>query len=181
MGKQPGKKTQLKRSELFSLAIIICGCPHTFNIKLHQHTGSPSIDLPKVHTLHSYWLLFVVLGKLGKLVYKPSAKPLQVELIFSSLHFLQGSRGPGKVHSFGKRDHSIKRNLNIPVVVRGWLYKQVSLGLSALNVPWILSIQFVKCVLNTSVLAEVREKLRNNRCSYTTETDAPCAVQTLSD
>lgn len=43
----------------------------------------------------------------------------------------QGSRGTGKVHSFGKRDHSIKRNLNIPVVVRGWLYKQVSWSSSA--------------------------------------------------
>lgn len=30
------------------------------------------------------------------------------------------------MHSFGKRDHAIKRNLNLPVVVRGWLYKQVS-------------------------------------------------------
>ncbi|XP_047187470.1 pleckstrin homology domain-containing family A member 7 isoform X5 [Scophthalmus maximus] len=35
------------------------------------------------------------------------------------------SRSSGKVHSFGKRDHAIKRNLNIPVVVRGWLYKQL--------------------------------------------------------
>lgn len=41
------------------------------------------------------------------------------------LWLLQGSRGTGKVHNFGKRDHAIKRNLNIPVVVRGWLYKQV--------------------------------------------------------
>lgn len=42
--------------------------------------------------------------------------------------FVQNSRGAGKgkVHSFGKRDQAIKRNLNIPVVVRGWLYKQVS-------------------------------------------------------
>lgn len=39
---------------------------------------------------------------------------------------LQSSRGTGKVYSFGKRDHAIKRNLSIPVVVRGWLYKQVS-------------------------------------------------------
>ncbi|TKS70204.1 Pleckstrin -like proteiny domain-containing family A member 7 [Collichthys lucidus] len=38
----------------------------------------------------------------------------------------KASRGTGKVHSFGKRDHAIKRNLNIPVVVRGWLYKQAS-------------------------------------------------------
>lgn len=37
----------------------------------------------------------------------------------------QGSRSSGKVHSFGKREQSIKRNPNVPVVVRGWLYKQV--------------------------------------------------------
>uniref|UniRef100_A0A3B5LZG6 Pleckstrin homology domain containing, family A member 7b n=1 Tax=Xiphophorus couchianus TaxID=32473 RepID=A0A3B5LZG6_9TELE len=42
------------------------------------------------------------------------------------------SRGSGKVHSFGKRDHAIKRNLNIPVVVRGWLYKQTSFSLKTL-------------------------------------------------
>ncbi|MEQ2190709.1 hypothetical protein XENOCAPTIV_006805 [Xenoophorus captivus] len=36
------------------------------------------------------------------------------------------SRGTGKLHGFGKRDHAIKRNLNIPVVVRGWLYKQIN-------------------------------------------------------
>lgn len=47
--------------------------------------------------------------------------------------FVQNSRGAGKgkVHSFGKRDQAIKRNLNVPVVVRGWLYKQVSWASSA--------------------------------------------------
>lgn len=29
------------------------------------------------------------------------------------------------MHSFGKRDQAIRRNLNVPVVVRGWLHKQV--------------------------------------------------------
>lgn len=38
--------------------------------------------------------------------------------------FLQGSRSSGKLHTFGKREHSIKRNPNVPAVVRGWLYKQ---------------------------------------------------------
>lgn len=51
--------------------------------------------------------------------------------------FVQNSRGAGKgkVHSFGKRDHAIKRNLNVPVVVRGWLYKQVSRASSAASGP----------------------------------------------
>ncbi|MEQ2298980.1 hypothetical protein AMECASPLE_010747 [Ameca splendens] len=35
------------------------------------------------------------------------------------------SRSSKKVHNFGKRSNSIKRNLNAPVVKRNWLYKQV--------------------------------------------------------
>ncbi|XP_064140597.1 pleckstrin homology domain-containing family A member 5 isoform X23 [Loxodonta africana] len=34
------------------------------------------------------------------------------------------SRASKKVHNFGKRSNSIKRNPNAPVVRRGWLYKQ---------------------------------------------------------
>uniref|UniRef100_A0A665W6Y8 Pleckstrin homology domain containing, family A member 7b n=1 Tax=Echeneis naucrates TaxID=173247 RepID=A0A665W6Y8_ECHNA len=49
-----------------------------------------------------------------------------------------GSRGMGKVHSFGKRDHAIKRNLNIPVVVRGWLYKQDSSGMRLWKRKWFV-------------------------------------------
>ncbi|XP_015231505.1 PREDICTED: pleckstrin homology domain-containing family A member 7 isoform X7 [Cyprinodon variegatus] len=51
---------------------------------------------------------------------------------------LQISRGSGKVHSFGKRDHAIKRNLNIPVVVRGWLYKQDSSGMRLWKRKWFV-------------------------------------------
>ncbi|XP_053180522.1 pleckstrin homology domain-containing family A member 7 [Scomber japonicus] len=50
----------------------------------------------------------------------------------------KGSRGAGKVHSFGKRDHAIKRNLNIPVVVRGWLYKQDSSGMRLWKRKWFV-------------------------------------------
>ncbi|XP_029986827.1 pleckstrin homology domain-containing family A member 7 isoform X3 [Sphaeramia orbicularis] len=50
----------------------------------------------------------------------------------------KGFRGPGKVHSFGKRDHAIKRNLNIPVVVRGWLYKQDSSGMRLWKRKWFV-------------------------------------------
>ncbi|XP_066445000.1 pleckstrin homology domain-containing family A member 5-like isoform X2 [Eleutherodactylus coqui] len=35
------------------------------------------------------------------------------------------SRPSGKVHNFGKRSNSIKRNPNAPVTARGWLYKKV--------------------------------------------------------
>ncbi|KAL6469037.1 hypothetical protein MHYP_G00225610 [Metynnis hypsauchen] len=44
----------------------------------------------------------------------------------------------GKVHSFGKRDHAIKRNPNVPVVVRGWLYKQDSSGMRLWKRKWFV-------------------------------------------
>ncbi|XP_045070782.1 pleckstrin homology domain-containing family A member 7 [Coregonus clupeaformis] len=50
----------------------------------------------------------------------------------------KGSRSSGKVHSFGKRDHAIKRNPNIPVVVRGWLYKQDSSGMRLWKRKWFV-------------------------------------------
>uniref|UniRef100_A0A672JII4 Pleckstrin homology domain containing, family A member 7b n=1 Tax=Salarias fasciatus TaxID=181472 RepID=A0A672JII4_SALFA len=50
----------------------------------------------------------------------------------------KNSRGTGKVHSFGKRDHAIKRNLNVPVVVRGWLYKQDSSGMRLWKRKWFV-------------------------------------------
>ncbi|EMP38273.1 Pleckstrin like proteiny domain-containing family A member 7, partial [Chelonia mydas] len=43
-----------------------------------------------------------------------------------------------KVHSFGKRDQSIKRNPNVPVVVRGWLHKQDSSGMRLWKRRWFL-------------------------------------------
>ncbi|CAF99665.1 unnamed protein product, partial [Tetraodon nigroviridis] len=46
--------------------------------------------------------------------------------------------GKGKVHSFGKRDQAIKRNLNVPVVVRGWLYKQDSSGMRLWKRKWFV-------------------------------------------
>ncbi|XP_072321643.1 pleckstrin homology domain-containing family A member 7 isoform X5 [Eucyclogobius newberryi] len=54
----------------------------------------------------------------------------------------KGFRGNGKVHSFGKRDHSIKRNLNVPVVVRGWLYKQDSSGMRLWKRKWFVLSDF---------------------------------------
>ncbi|KAJ7994992.1 hypothetical protein DPEC_G00255280 [Dallia pectoralis] len=50
----------------------------------------------------------------------------------------QGFRNSGKVHSFGKRDHAIKRNPNIPVVVRGWLYKQDGSGMRLWKRKWFV-------------------------------------------
>ncbi|XP_058859278.1 pleckstrin homology domain-containing family A member 7-like isoform X5 [Acipenser ruthenus] len=50
----------------------------------------------------------------------------------------KGSKSSGKVHSFGKRDHAIKRNPNMPVVVRGWLYKQDSSGMRLWKRKWFV-------------------------------------------
>ncbi|XP_077142680.1 pleckstrin homology domain-containing family A member 7 isoform X5 [Ranitomeya variabilis] len=44
----------------------------------------------------------------------------------------------GKVYSFGKRDRSIKRNPSVPVLVRGWLYKQDSSGMKLWKRRWFL-------------------------------------------
>ncbi|XP_062318054.1 pleckstrin homology domain-containing family A member 7 isoform X4 [Osmerus eperlanus] len=50
----------------------------------------------------------------------------------------KGSRLSVRVHSFGKRDQAIKRNPNIPVVVRGWLYKQDSSGMRLWKRKWFV-------------------------------------------
>ncbi|XP_028304389.1 pleckstrin homology domain-containing family A member 7-like isoform X10 [Gouania willdenowi] len=54
----------------------------------------------------------------------------------------KGSRSLGKVHSFGKREQSIKRNPNVPVVVRGWLYKQDSSGMRLWKRKWFVLADF---------------------------------------
>ncbi|XP_060932948.1 pleckstrin homology domain-containing family A member 7 isoform X2 [Limanda limanda] len=54
----------------------------------------------------------------------------------------KGSRSSGKVHSFGKRDQAIKRNPNVPAVVRGWLYKQDSSGMRLWKRKWFVLADF---------------------------------------
>ncbi|KAJ4937472.1 hypothetical protein JOQ06_002107, partial [Pogonophryne albipinna] len=53
-----------------------------------------------------------------------------------------GSRSSGRVHSFGKREQAIKRNPNVPVVVRGWLYKQDSSGMRLWKRKWFVLADF---------------------------------------
>ncbi|MBN3311786.1 PKHA7 protein, partial [Atractosteus spatula] len=43
-----------------------------------------------------------------------------------------------KVHSFGKRGLSVKRDPNCPVIIRGWLYKQDSSGLKLWKRRWFV-------------------------------------------
>ncbi|XP_029681275.1 pleckstrin homology domain-containing family A member 5 isoform X9 [Takifugu rubripes] len=48
------------------------------------------------------------------------------------------SRSSKKVHNFGKRSNSIKRNLNAPVVKSSWLYKQDSAGMKLWKKRWFV-------------------------------------------
>ncbi|XP_015207574.1 pleckstrin homology domain-containing family A member 5 isoform X29 [Lepisosteus oculatus] len=48
------------------------------------------------------------------------------------------SRSSKKVHNFGKRSNSIKRNPNAPVIKSGWLYKQDSTGMKLWKKRWFV-------------------------------------------
>ncbi|XP_056101316.1 pleckstrin homology domain-containing family A member 5 isoform X27 [Rhinichthys klamathensis goyatoka] len=48
------------------------------------------------------------------------------------------SRSSKKVHNFGKRSNSIRRNPNAPVVKNGWLYKQDSTGMKMWKKRWFV-------------------------------------------
>ncbi|XP_077035968.1 pleckstrin homology domain-containing family A member 7 isoform X1 [Agelaius phoeniceus] len=47
-----------------------------------------------------------------------------------------------KVHSFGKREQAIRRNPNVPVIVRGWLHKQDSSGMRLWKRRWFVLADF---------------------------------------
>ncbi|XP_061570775.1 pleckstrin homology domain-containing family A member 5-like [Cololabis saira] len=48
------------------------------------------------------------------------------------------SRSSNKIHNFGKRSNSIRRNLNAPVVRSSWLYKQDSTGMKLWKKRWFV-------------------------------------------
>ncbi|XP_064423346.1 pleckstrin homology domain-containing family A member 7 isoform X4 [Latimeria chalumnae] len=50
----------------------------------------------------------------------------------------KASKSSNKLHTFGKRDQAIKRDPNVPVVVRGWLYKQDSSGMRLWKRRWFV-------------------------------------------
>ncbi|NP_001123793.1 pleckstrin homology domain-containing family A member 4 [Xenopus tropicalis] len=52
------------------------------------------------------------------------------------------TRSVKRVHTFGKREYSIKRDPNSPVVIRGWLYKQDSSGLRLWKRRWFVLSDF---------------------------------------
>ncbi|KAM8973736.1 pleckstrin homology domain-containing family A member 5 [Pelodytes ibericus] len=50
----------------------------------------------------------------------------------------RSSRASGKVHNFGKRSNSIKRNPNAPVSMRSWLYKKANSGMKLWKKRWFV-------------------------------------------
>ncbi|XP_072922254.1 pleckstrin homology domain-containing family A member 5 isoform X12 [Hemitrygon akajei] len=50
----------------------------------------------------------------------------------------RSSRPSKKIHNFGKRSNSIKRNANAPVIKHGWLYKQDSTGMKLWKKRWFV-------------------------------------------
>ncbi|XP_078276076.1 pleckstrin homology domain-containing family A member 5 isoform X4 [Rhinoraja longicauda] len=48
------------------------------------------------------------------------------------------ARSSKKIHNFGKRSNSIKRNTNAPVMKHGWLYKQDSTGMKLWKKRWFV-------------------------------------------
>uniref|UniRef100_A0A3Q3IMS3 Pleckstrin homology domain containing, family A member 5 n=1 Tax=Monopterus albus TaxID=43700 RepID=A0A3Q3IMS3_MONAL len=67
--------------------------------------------------------------------------PISVSVHFETpiQHILHmPSRSSKKVHNFGKRSNSIKRNLNAPVIKSNWLYKQDSTGMKLWKKRWFV-------------------------------------------
>uniref|UniRef100_A0A8C7SQ08 Pleckstrin homology domain containing, family A member 5 n=1 Tax=Oncorhynchus mykiss TaxID=8022 RepID=A0A8C7SQ08_ONCMY len=56
----------------------------------------------------------------------------------SGMTYPQPSRSYKKVHNFGKRSNSIKRNPNAPAVKSNWLYKQDSTGMKLWKKRWFV-------------------------------------------
>ncbi|XP_053318891.1 pleckstrin homology domain-containing family A member 5 isoform X2 [Spea bombifrons] len=50
----------------------------------------------------------------------------------------RSSRTSGKLHNFGKRSNSIKRNPNAPVTMRSWLYKKANSGMKLWKKRWFV-------------------------------------------
>ncbi|XP_019712661.1 pleckstrin homology domain-containing family A member 5-like isoform X5 [Hippocampus comes] len=50
----------------------------------------------------------------------------------------RASRPPKKLHNFGKRSNSIRRNPSAPVIKRDWLYKQDSTGMKLWKKRWFV-------------------------------------------
>ncbi|XP_068097381.1 pleckstrin homology domain-containing family A member 7-like [Hyperolius riggenbachi] len=79
-------------------------------------------------------------------VERPRSGLSMASSIATTTSLSQGSRPSTRsikrVHTFGKREYSIKRDPNSPVVIRGWLYKQDSQGLRLWKRRWFVLSDF---------------------------------------
>ncbi|XP_051757666.1 pleckstrin homology domain-containing family A member 7 isoform X8 [Ctenopharyngodon idella] len=120
-----------------------CSVPHSHNQRTttfrHPVTGHISSENTE----------FILQDQANLRMSKPQPEPRPPSMVSESSVAISsspadttsGSRNlkpSGKVHCFGKRDHSIKRNPNVPVVVRGWLYKQDSSGMRLWKRKWFV-------------------------------------------
>ncbi|KAJ7313940.1 hypothetical protein JRQ81_005761, partial [Phrynocephalus forsythii] len=87
----------------------------------------------------------IVLGKLGAMSEgdrpKSGLSQASSTVTISSVSMgtkRHSTRSVQKVHTFGKRANSIKRDPNSPVIMRGWLYKQDSSGLKLWKRRWFV-------------------------------------------
>ncbi|KAM5236135.1 pleckstrin homology domain-containing family A member 4 isoform 2-T2 [Ctenodactylus gundi] len=55
-----------------------------------------------------------------------------------SLSAKKPTRAVNKIHAFGKRNHALRRDPNLPVHIRGWLHKQDSSGLRLWKRRWFV-------------------------------------------
>ncbi|XP_042322640.1 pleckstrin homology domain-containing family A member 5 isoform X12 [Sceloporus undulatus] len=108
----------------------------------HPVTGQPSQDN----------CIFVVNEQTAATMTSEEKKDRPVNMISEAAHYNltsdyaahpvsplgRTSRSSKKVHNFGKRSNSIKRNPNAPVVRRGWLYKQDSTGMKLWKKRWFV-------------------------------------------
>uniref|UniRef100_A0ABM5GDX8 Pleckstrin homology domain-containing family A member 5 isoform X14 n=1 Tax=Pogona vitticeps TaxID=103695 RepID=A0ABM5GDX8_9SAUR len=108
----------------------------------HPVTGQPSQDN----------CIFVVNEQTAATMTSEEKKDRSVNMISEAAHYNltseyaghpmsplgRTSRSSKKVHNFGKRSNSIKRNPNAPVVRRGWLYKQDSTGMKLWKKRWFV-------------------------------------------
>ncbi|XP_048358368.1 pleckstrin homology domain-containing family A member 5 isoform X10 [Sphaerodactylus townsendi] len=108
----------------------------------HPVTGQPSQDN----------CIFVVNEQTAATMSSEDKKDRPINMISEAAHYNltsdysvhplsplgRTSRSSKKVHNFGKRSNSIKRNPNAPVVRRGWLYKQDSTGMKLWKKRWFV-------------------------------------------
>uniref|UniRef100_A0A8D2LJX9 PH domain-containing protein n=1 Tax=Varanus komodoensis TaxID=61221 RepID=A0A8D2LJX9_VARKO len=82
-----------------------------------------------------FLILKCFLAPLSLRVYSVLDLILQFHICFPQPHSV---RPVQKVHTFGKRANSIKRDPNSPVIMRGWLYKKDSSGLKLWKRRWFV-------------------------------------------